>query len=89
MKAVVKYDKGPGNVDLRDMPEPECTADKVIIEIEHCGICGTDLHVYHDTFKNYPPVILGHEFSGKIVELGKNVTNVNLGDAFLSLVQQL
>lgn len=82
MKAVVKFDKGPGNVDFRDMPEPECTADKVVIEIAHCGICGTDLHVYHDTFKNFPPVILGHEFSGRIVELGKNVNTVRLGDTF-------
>jgi len=82
MKAVVKYDKGPGNVDYRDMPEPICEDHKVIMEIAHCGICGTDLHVYHDTFKNYPPVILGHEFSGKIVELGKKVKDVQLGDTF-------
>lgn len=82
MKAVVKFDKGPGNVDLRTMPEPVCDPDKVIIEIAHCGICGTDLHVFHDTFKNFPPVILGHEFSGKIVELGKNINTVRLGDAF-------
>ncbi|MCG2461636.1 alcohol dehydrogenase catalytic domain-containing protein [Flavobacteriaceae bacterium F89] len=82
MKAVVKYDKGPGNVDYRDMPDPHCADDKVIIEIAHCGICGTDLHVYHDTFRNFPPVILGHEFSGKIVEIGKNITNVQIGDSY-------
>jgi len=82
MKAVVKYDKGSGNVDYRDMPEPECEDNKVIIEIAHCGICGTDLHVFNDTFKNYPPVILGHEFSGNIIELGKNVSGVKLGDSF-------
>ena len=82
MKAVVKYDKGPGNVALRDMPDPTCDKDKVIIEIAHCGICGTDLHVYHDTFRNFPPVILGHEFSGKVVETGKNVSSIKVGDAF-------
>ena len=82
MNAVVKYDKGPGNVDYRDMPEPKCADDKVILEIEHCGICGTDLHVYHDTFRNFPPVILGHEFSGRVVELGKNAHSVKIGDAF-------
>lgn len=82
MKALVKYQKGAGNVAIQDMPEPICEDHKVIMEVAHCGICGTDLHVYHDTFKNYPPVILGHEFCGKIVELGKNVKNVQLGETF-------
>jgi len=82
MKAVVKYQKGPGNVELRDMPEPQCSDEKVIIEIAHCGICGTDLHVYHDTFHNFPPVILGHEFSGIVVETGKKVTGIKPGAAF-------
>ena len=82
MKALTKYQKGEGNVDIMDMPEPELTSDKVMMEVNCCGICGTDLHVYHDTFRNYPPVILGHEFSGKIVALGSNVKDVSLGDTF-------
>ena len=82
MNAVVKYQKGKGNVELRDMPEPQCTDDKVILEVAHCGVCGTDLHVYSDTFRNFPPVILGHEFSGRIVEVGKNVRDIKLDDTF-------
>ncbi len=82
MKAVVKFDKGPGNVDYREMPEPIGGDDRVILEVAHSGICGTDLHVFHDTFKNYPPVILGHEFSGKIVEMGRNVKDIAIGDRF-------
>jgi L-iditol 2-dehydrogenase len=82
MQAVVKYQKGQGNVALMDMPEPQCSDDQVIIEIDHCGICGTDLHVYHDRFRNFPPVILGHEFAGAIVERGKNVKSVELGQKF-------
>ncbi|GJM29177.1 MAG: sorbitol dehydrogenase [Cyclobacteriaceae bacterium] len=85
MKAVVKYQKGSGNVEVREMPEPQCTDDKVILEVAHCGVCGTDLHVYHDTFRNFPPVILGHEFSGRIVEVGKNVKNVNIGENYCVL----
>lgn len=65
-----------------DMPEPELTSDKVLMEVNCCGICGTDLHVYHDTFRNFPPVILGHEFSGKVVALGATVKDVNIGDVF-------
>jgi L-iditol 2-dehydrogenase len=69
MQAVVKYDKGSGNVALMDMPEPKCADNQVIIDIAHCGICGTDLHVYHDRFRNFPPVILGHEFAGTIIAI--------------------
>ncbi len=85
MKALVKYEKGEGHVALMDMPKPECQAGQVILEVNCCGICGTDLHVYHDTFKNYPPVILGHEFSGTVVERGAQVMDVSLGDTFSTL----
>jgi len=82
MQALVKYAPGPGNVDLQDMPEPICAPDQVVLEVACCGICGTDLHVYHDTFKNYPPVILGHEFAGRVVETGAEVRKVRPGDVF-------
>jgi L-iditol 2-dehydrogenase len=80
MKALVKYESGVGNVDLLEVEEPACGVNQVKIEVSHCGICGTDLHVYHDTFKNYPPVILGHEFAGIVVETGKNVKNIACGE---------
>jgi L-iditol 2-dehydrogenase len=70
MIAVVKTAPGPANVELRDMPEPVPAENQVKLEISACGICGTDLHVYHDTFRNFPPVILGHEFVGRVVEEG-------------------
>ncbi|NND08557.1 MAG: alcohol dehydrogenase catalytic domain-containing protein [Saprospiraceae bacterium] len=82
MQALVKYEQGPGNVRLQDMPEPVCQDNQVLLEVDACGICGTDLHVYHDTFKNYPPVILGHEFVGKVVELGAQIKNISKGDTF-------
>ncbi|MBT9332384.1 zinc-dependent alcohol dehydrogenase [Paracidobacterium acidisoli] len=73
MKALVKYASGDGNVDIRDVDEPKCSDSQVKLEIAYCGLCGTDIHVLHDTFRNYPPVILGHEFSGTVVEVGRNV----------------
>lgn len=82
MEALVKYDKGLGNVRLQDMPDPKAEEGKVILEVNSCGICGTDLHVYHDTFKNYPPVILGHEFSGRVVEKGPKTEGIAIGDRF-------
>jgi len=81
MKALVKYASGQGNVDVRDVEEPVCAENQVKIEVAFCGICGTDIHVLHDTFRNYPPVILGHEFAGRVVEVGRSITRVAPGDA--------
>ena len=47
-----------------------------------CGVCGTDLHVLHDTFRNYPPVILGHELSGTVVETGHRLAACRSGSAW-------
>ncbi len=80
MKAVVKYASGPGNIDVLDVDEPECGANQVKVEIAFCGVCGTDLHVLHDTFRNYPPVILGHECAGTVIEIGRSVRGVHVGD---------
>ena len=80
MKALVKTQKGVGNIELKDMPEPTPGPDEVKIEVKAAGICGTDIHIFHDEFRNYPPVILGHEFSGVIAEVGTNVTSIQVGE---------
>jgi L-iditol 2-dehydrogenase len=85
MKALVKYASGEGNVEIREVEEPRCGDNEVKLEIAYCGICGTDLHVLHDTFRNYPPVILGHEFSGTVVEVGRKVTNATVGERVAGL----
>lgn len=70
MKALVKTQKGVGFIEVRDMPEPQPGPGEVKIKIAACGVCGSDIHVWHDKFPYWPPVILGHEFTGTIVELG-------------------
>jgi L-iditol 2-dehydrogenase len=85
MKALLKYAKGPGNVEIRDVPEPVPGDNQVKLEVAYCGICGTDLHVQRDTFRNFPPVILGHEFCGRVVERGRGVSTVREGDRFTVL----
>ncbi len=80
MTAVVKTRPGVGHVQLQSVPEPQCGPGQVKIEVAYSGICGTDLHVYHDRFPNYPPVILGHEFSGIVAEIGPGVDSVRPGD---------
>lgn len=85
MKALVKYAAGTGNVAIMDVEEPRCGSRHVKVEIAYCGVCGTDLHVLHDTFRNFPPVILGHEFSGTVVEVGSEVETVFVGDRITGL----
>lgn len=80
MKALVKTEKGVGFLELRDVPEPVAAPDQVLIEIKAAGICGTDIHVKHDEFPYWPPVILGHEFAGEIVAVGSEVTGWQVGD---------
>lgn len=80
MLALVKTQKGVGNIELREVPVPEINEDEVLIEIKAAGVCGTDIHIKHDKFPYWPPVILGHEFSGVIVKKGKNVKNRQEGD---------
>ena len=79
MKALLKYAPGDGNVEIRDVDEPIARDDQVKIEVAFGGVCGTDIHVLHDSFRNYPPVILGHELSGTVVEIGRQVQGVSRG----------
>ncbi len=80
MKALVKTQKGKGFLELRDVPEPQVKAGEVKIEIAACGICGTDVHVKHDEFPYWPPVTLGHEFSGTVIEVGPNCRSAKVGE---------
>jgi L-iditol 2-dehydrogenase len=85
MKALVKYASGNGNLKIMNVEEPTCGSKQVKVEVAFCGVCGTDLHVMHDTFRSYPPVILGHEFSGTVVEVGSEVETVSVGDRITGL----
>jgi len=79
MQALVKTQKGKGFLELREVPEPRVQAGEVKIEIAACGICGTDVHVRHDEFPYWPPVTLGHEFTGTVVEVGPNCRSAQVG----------
>lgn len=80
MKAVMKVARGVGHVELRDIPEPSPAAGQVKIKVQAAGICGTDLHIYKDEFRSVPPVVLGHEVAGEIVELGDGVDGLTPGE---------
>lgn len=80
MKALIKTKLGQGNLELLEVNEPEPKSKEVKIKVEYAGICGTDIHIYYDKFPITPPVILGHEFSGTIIDIGKEVTRFKVGD---------
>jgi threonine 3-dehydrogenase len=83
MKALVKTDAGPG-LELIDVPVPSIGGDEILVKVFAGGICGTDLHIYEwDEWARSrirPPLVLGHEFCGTIVDVGTHVTQVATGD---------
>jgi threonine 3-dehydrogenase len=83
MKALVKRHAKAG-LWLEEVPVPTIGINDVLIEIDRTGICGTDLHIYQwDAWsqKTIPvPMVIGHEFVGRIVETGSNVTGFQVGD---------
>ena len=83
MRALAKRHTGPG-LELVDLPEPQPRADEVKIRVERTGICGTDLHL--ESWDDWaagvvrPPLVIGHEFFGEVVQTGADVTSVQVGD---------
>ena len=79
MKALVleKYN----HLVYKDVPDPLIKSDDVLIRVKACGICGSDVHgLDGSTGRRIPPMIMGHEASGVIIETGKNVTGWKSGD---------
>jgi threonine 3-dehydrogenase len=83
MKALVKRSAEPG-IWMENVPMPTISTNEVLIKVEKTAICGTDLHIYNwDEWSQrtiHPPLVIGHEFVGEIVELGLGVHNYSVGD---------
>ena len=83
MLALVKTAAGPG-LELHDVPRPQIGINDVLVRVRRTGICGTDLHI--DAWDPWaaktvtPPLVVGHEFVGEIVEVGSNVTDFHPGE---------
>jgi L-iditol 2-dehydrogenase len=84
VKALVKYAKGEGNLEIRDVDVPRPGSGEVLIQVAACGICGSDLHIFADEFPNNPPVIIGHELSGTIAEVGEGAGDLKTGERVVS-----
>lgn len=80
MQTVAKIARGEGNVGLRNVSEPQPGPGQVLMAVRAAGICGTDMHIYHDEYPTQPPVTLGHELAGEVAAIGEGVTRVTPGD---------
>ena len=81
MKAAVFYAKN--DIRIEQLPMPEVKENDVLIKVYACGICGTDVHIFHGdegAAPTPPQTVLGHEFAGEVVQVGKNVKRVRVGD---------
>jgi L-iditol 2-dehydrogenase len=84
MKALVKTAPGPGNLEIRDIPEPVAQPGHVVIEVVATGICGTDIHIQRGEYNCVPPVVLGHELVGRVADFGSDVTGLSIGDRVIT-----
>ncbi len=82
MEALVKYGTGDKEVEIRSVDEPAGASDKVVIEVKAAGVCGSDVHLWRNqhSWEIILPLVLGHEFSGKIAEVGREVQGFKVGD---------
>ncbi|AST56522.1 galactitol-1-phosphate 5-dehydrogenase [Thermoanaerobacterium thermosaccharolyticum] len=78
MKAGVLYAKD--DIRYEDFPDPILKDDEVLVNVKAVGICGSDIPRVLDDRAHYYPIILGHEFSGVVKEIGKNVKSIKIGD---------
>ena len=68
--------EGRRKLVIREVPEPVLEKDEVLVKVQYCGICGSDLHIYLDGLN----LSIGHECSGNIVEVGSDVEGWEIGD---------
>ncbi len=78
MKAAVLM--GKENLEMKEIPVPSIKSDEALVRVKSCGICGTDIHAYHGDFMPHFPLILGHEFSGEIAQIGADIHDFKTGD---------
>jgi 2-desacetyl-2-hydroxyethyl bacteriochlorophyllide A dehydrogenase len=80
--------QAPGEVRIDDVPDPSpLAADDALVRVEASGVCGSDLHIYHGRVKVEPGFVIGHELVGTVVEAGRGVSGVQVGDRVLGCFQ--
>ncbi|MEU1483010.1 zinc-dependent alcohol dehydrogenase family protein [Streptomyces sp. NPDC005752] len=72
--------EAPGKVSVTTVPDPTPGPRDVVVSVASCGLCGTDLHILQGEFAPTLPLVPGHEFAGEIVGVGRDVTELAIGD---------
>lgn len=83
MRGLAKVNRSHGAMELIDRSKPEVAANEALIEVDYAGLCGSDAGIYEfeSAFERMElPTVIGHEYSGRIVEVGSDVTKFNIGD---------
>jgi len=83
MRGLAKTGPEAGSMELIDVDEPTPAADEVLIEVDYAGLCGSDAGIYQfkSAFERMDfPTIIGHEYTGRVVEIGADVTRFDVGD---------
>lgn len=90
MRALVKTAMGPGNVEVRDVPEPSAGPGMVKVKVVKAGLCGSDVHeaISRIAIKINPPVTMGHEMIGIVEEVGEGVTRFKPGQKVTAEIGQ-
>jgi len=79
MQAVMKVAKGVGNIEICEIAEPIPAKGQVKLKVHATGLSESDVHIYYDQFECSPPLVLGHEIAGEVVEVGEGVSDSLLG----------
>jgi alcohol dehydrogenase/L-iditol 2-dehydrogenase len=81
MRALVKFGERAGEVEVREVADPVAGPGEVLVRAEYIGVCGSDLHMWHNThsWESALPVVLGHEMSGTVAALGEGVAGWSVG----------
>lgn len=80
---------GPEIIEFSDVEKPSVKPHEILMKVKNVGICGSDIHAYYGKhpFMSFP-IRLGHEMSGEVIEVGKDVKNISIGDLVTAMPQE-
>src|ERR1039457_7145286 len=71
---------GQHEIEVKELIIPKLQPDELLVHVEACGVCGTDFHIYEGEAPSKIPVVLGHEYTGIIIDMGSKFDNLKVGD---------
>ena len=77
--------RGAGRMPLEDVPEPVAGPRDVLLDVRACGVCGSDLHAFNDGSPRMEGQVMGHEFAGEVLDVGRDVDGIAVGDRLTGL----